>query len=241
MALEQSINTDSKSSGGVIGISQIPSALERWFLTIHERASITSALKAMYGLQDGEQALHKEAAARRVKRDEEDVKKMMGCFSSGLMTDPFTHDSDELLNIATGVVLPEDVAQNLVCSTEEGWQQMNAFVEKRINSNAVGFWEPIPNMKIKTFSSTNKKIRVKSSDKLVTVKTDRDLFGRLLIVSITRQICLKEVLSFELSPSLIHPQAQTEVLEKGQRASYALSWRKTLTFSDLQHRQIQLL
>ena len=74
----------------------------------------------MYGLQDGEQAWHKEAAARRVKRDEEDVKKMMGCFSSGLMTDPFTHDSDELLNIATGVVLPEDVAQNLVCSTEKG-------------------------------------------------------------------------------------------------------------------------
>ena len=184
----------------MIGISEIPSALKRWFLTIHEQASITSALKAMYGLQDGEQASHKEAAARRVKRDEEDVKKMMGCFSSGLMTDTFTHDSDELLNIGTGVVLPEDVAQNLICSTEKGRQQMNAFVEKRSNSNAVGFWEPIPNMKIKTFSSTNKKIRVKSSDKLVTVNADRDLFGRLLIVSNTRQICLKEVLSFELSP-----------------------------------------
>ena len=50
-----------------------------------------------------------------------DVKKMMGCFSSGLMSDPSTHDSDDLLNIATGVVLREDVAQNLVCSTEKGW------------------------------------------------------------------------------------------------------------------------
>ena len=145
------------------------------------------------------QASHKETAARRVKRDEEDVKKMMGCFSSGLMTDPFK-DSDELLNIATGVVLPEDVAQNLVRSTEKSRQQMNAFVEKRINSNAVGFWEPIPNMKIKTSSSTNKKISVKSSDKLVTVNADRDLFGRLLIVSNTRQTRLKEVLSSELSP-----------------------------------------
>ena len=81
MALEQSINADSKSSGGVIGISPSPSALERWFLTIHERASITSALKVMYGLQDGEQASHKEESPRRVKRDEEDIKKMMGCFS----------------------------------------------------------------------------------------------------------------------------------------------------------------
>ena len=151
-------------------------------------------------LQDGEQASHKEAAPRRVKRDEEDFKKIMGCFSSGLMSDPFTHDSDALLNIATGVVLTEDVAQKLVCSTEKGRQQMNVFVEKRINSNTVGLWEPIPNIKIKTFSSANKKIRVKSNDKLVTVNADRDLFGRLLIVSNTRQICLKDVLSFELSP-----------------------------------------
>ena len=49
-----------------------------------------------------------------------EVKKMMGSFSSGLKSDPFTHDSDALLNIATGVVLWEDVAQNLVCSTEKG-------------------------------------------------------------------------------------------------------------------------
>ena len=203
MALEQSINANSKSSGGVIGISQSPSALERWFLTIRERASITSALKAMFGLQDGEQASHKEATpreTRRVRRDKEDVKKMISCFSSGLMTNPFNLDSDALLNIATGVVLPEDVAQTLVHSTEKGRQQMKAFVEQRINSNAVGFWEPIPNMKINTFSSVNKKIPVKSSDKLVTVNADRDLFGRLLIVSNTRQISLKDVLSFELSP-----------------------------------------
>ena len=36
MALEQSINAESKSRGEVIGISQSPSAFERWFLTIHE-------------------------------------------------------------------------------------------------------------------------------------------------------------------------------------------------------------
>ena len=36
MTLEQSINLDSKIPGGIIGISQIPEALERWFLTCHE-------------------------------------------------------------------------------------------------------------------------------------------------------------------------------------------------------------
>lgn len=79
----------------------------------------------MFGLQDGEQASHKEAAPRRVQWDEEDVKKMIS-FSSGLMTNPFNLDADALLNIATGVVLPEDVAQTLVHSTEKGRQQMKA-------------------------------------------------------------------------------------------------------------------
>ena len=100
------------------------------------------------------------------------------------MIDPFTHDSDAPLNIATGVVLPEDVAQKLINSTDIDRQQMNAFVENRINSNAVGFWEPIPNTRINTFSSIDKKIRVKSSDKLVAVNVWQDLNPRSLLAKI---------------------------------------------------------
>ena len=36
MALEQSVNLDSKSKGGIVGTTQKPEALERWFLTCHE-------------------------------------------------------------------------------------------------------------------------------------------------------------------------------------------------------------
>ena len=49
MALEQSINAYSKSKGGIVGMSQSPAALERWFLTAHERVSVTTALREMYG------------------------------------------------------------------------------------------------------------------------------------------------------------------------------------------------
>ena len=45
MALKQTINAGSKSKGGIIGISQNLGALDRWFLTSHERASVTTALK----------------------------------------------------------------------------------------------------------------------------------------------------------------------------------------------------
>ena len=88
MALEQSINADSKSKGGIVGTSQSPAALERWFLTAHVRASVTTSLKEMCGEKDLATG-HKEATLPRVKRDEE-VRKLVGCFTSGLMTNPFS-------------------------------------------------------------------------------------------------------------------------------------------------------
>ena len=166
MAVEQSINADSKSSGGVLGKSQSPPALEKWFLTIHQRAAIAAALKAIYGIQNTDQGTHKEVAPKRVKRDKDDVKKLVSCFTSDVMINPF-EDAEDLVNFATGIVLPTDVAEVLVNSTEKGKEQMETFIAKRMNSNTIGFWEPIPSLKVKTFSSITKKVQVKvTNDKL---------------------------------------------------------------------------
>jgi len=77
MALEQTVNADSKSKGGIIGISQNPSALDCWFLTSHERASDTTALKNMFTQECDHVDIHKEASAKRVTRDETDVQKLV--------------------------------------------------------------------------------------------------------------------------------------------------------------------
>ena len=166
MALEQSINADSKARGGIIGITKSPAALERWFLTCHERASITTALKDMYAFQDSDRVgTHKEAAPKRVQRDKSDVDKLVACFTSGMMIDPFSQDNDSLVNFATGVVMPSEDADSLVQSTEKGRAQMNSFVSKRLNSNEVRFWDPVPNLKIKTFTALTKKIHAGQSSR----------------------------------------------------------------------------
>ena len=73
----------------------------------------------MYVLQDSDRvATHKEAAPKRVQRDESDVKKMVACLTSGVMIDPFSQDYDSLVNVATGVVMPTGDADSLVQSTE---------------------------------------------------------------------------------------------------------------------------
>ena len=111
MALEQSINADSEGKGGIVGISQTPTALNRCFLAARERASMPSALKQMYGLQSNEQGVYKEAAMKRVKRDEGTF------FSKGLMTDPFSCGITYLINLASSVVLPVDLKHLKVAST----------------------------------------------------------------------------------------------------------------------------
>ena len=205
MALEQSVNLDSKSKGGIIGISLKLRALERWFLTVHERAAITTCIKEMCSLGESDKVSHKETGSRRHAKDEEDVRKMVTTLST-VMTDPFNiedvNDDDviPLVNLATGVVMPDADASRLVSSLKEGEEHMNKFVHDRLDTNEVRTWDPLPRLKVKTFKSLSKKKNFKAADeKIQTVIADRDLFGRLLIAANSRDVNLREVLSYELS------------------------------------------
>ena len=87
----------------------------------------------------------------------------------------------------------------------------------------MSFWDPILKLEVKTFEVTTKKVQVKAAnDKLVTVGADRDLFGRLLIAANVRQINLKEVLCYELSPipfSLAHHDGSLKKMTKSALAA----------------------
>jgi len=155
----------------------------------------------MYDLQTSDHNTHKGAATKRVKRDEHDVQRLLTCFTSGLMADPFSSDMTDPLNFATVVVLPSDLTDASVASTTKGRGQMSTFIEKRVNSNTISSWDPVTSLKVKTFETTSRKVRLKAAnEKLITVKADRELFGRSLIAANARQINLREVLFYELSP-----------------------------------------
>ena len=153
-----------------------------------------------------DERLHiKKEDQSRVQRDEEDVEKLVSTLES-VMVDSFEQGGDRgdkiaLSNLATGVFMPRDESSLLLQAEKLGEKEMNALIKKKINSNAVGFWEALPKMKIKTFASLAKKVQVKQSDeKLVKINAERSLFGRLLIASNTRNIDLRDVLTYELSP-----------------------------------------
>ena len=121
---------------------------------------------------------HKEAGSQRLKKDEYDVQKLVSTVLD-VMTDPFClenaddEDSCSLLNIATGVVMPDEKADRLITSTELGEKQMKDFVEKRLNTNEVKFWEPLPHLKVETLASLSKQKKIRTADeKILTVNAD---------------------------------------------------------------------
>ena len=97
----------------------------------------------MYGLQSNEQGIHKKAAMRRVKQDERDIQNLLSCFSTGLMTAPFSCGITDLMNFASGVVPPADLAEALASCINNGREHMTTFIEKRINTNTISFCDPI--------------------------------------------------------------------------------------------------
>ena len=202
MALKQNVNLDSKTKGGIIGNTQRPGALQKWFLTAHERTATTTATKRILDMDESTWSTHKESSRVRVQRDEGDINKVIHTLKT-VMSNPFDEDANgedmQLMNLATGVVMPEEMSKQLLDTECLGAVKMKSFVSKRINTTEVGFWEPLKKMNIKTFASLLKKAKMKSVDeKLVTVSADRNLFGRLLIASRSRYINLREVLKYKL-------------------------------------------
>ena len=206
---------DSKSKGGLVGITQQDGAVDRWFLTSHERAAITRSLKDMCGVENDKIGTHKETSVTRIERDEKDVQRLVSCFTTGLANNPFANEDEDnaegtpLSNILTGVVLPNEIADRLVNASQIGTTSMHEFINTRLDTNKVCFWDSLKKLKIDTFKVTTRKISLKGTrGKVVTLNADRELFGRLLVVAKTRSINLKEILSYELScvpVSLVHP------------------------------------
>lgn len=95
---------------------------------------------------------------------------------------------------------------------------MTTFVDQRLNTNETKFWDPLPNLKIKTFSKLSKRTKVKAADeKMTKISADRNLFGRLVIASKIRDVQLKKVLSFNLSTvpfSIAHTEGSLRMTNK---------------------------
>ena len=135
----------------------------------------------------------------RLKKDEEAAKTI--CETVKGMVNPFTFESEQLVNIASGVVSNQEVAEDLSNMYEKGEVIASEFIRNNVISDNPDLYKSIKKSNVKTFASSAKLVSVKTKkDEVVVLKSTKYLFARLLLLAISRGIDMEEVLKYSLRP-----------------------------------------
>ena len=159
-AIEQSINHNCETLGGLTGLKTNVSTMERLFLTAHLKANVATATKAMLVIGVDHPAIpHKESTVSRIEKDEICIENIIG-FVEKRMVDPFIVESEwdsenrkPLVNIATSLVTPSELCPWLNGCKQSGSIRLKDFLKKRIQTQTEDLFDPITKTKIKSFSS----------------------------------------------------------------------------------------
>ena len=134
-------------------------------------------------------------AEQQITRDEEDVQKVMEVISQ--WRNPF-ETTDDLVSLSSGSIASSALKEDLLKAEEKGKSALVSFVQDKLTSSAVRFLETLPRLKLRTFGEVKK--TVNQGGKSFVLRTDRNLFARLLVLGQSRQIDLGDLLTHELGP-----------------------------------------
>ena len=206
MCKEQTCNREAKTKGGIVGFTINTGAVMRWLLTQHESSAITNECKAMAGKVEN-------------SRTRKDLDKAM-ITTVRSMINPFDEEGDELLHLSSGVVAPGNVQNGLLQAHSHGNKAFVTFARDRLQSqcDTSTFFQPIKRQNLPTFG-VKKKTVTKVKGKRITLEANRKLFARLMLIGKSRDINLREMLSYCLGPVPLPLATQQGTLIKTNKAT----------------------
>ena len=191
-AIEQTVNRDSKSQGGLIGFTRKSSASQRWTLSHPERTAVHTEMKKLL-VFDNTDAESYEMREKAWKADEDMRETMKEIITARI--NPFSFQTSKLVHITSGAEASDEVQRDLETANTIGENQLSEFVQKRISAEEVDFNASIKSNKLKTFTALPTAKR-KSKEKVL--ECSHRLFDRLLVISQQRNLDLRKVLTFSL-------------------------------------------
>ena len=205
ITLEQTVNRDAASrQGGIAAFTQNVSARKRWTVTRSFRGAVVGCLLEMAGITAVDDCVQ-ELKPSRIARDNDDLKNTMKELENTL--NPFSIDDKKLYCLSTGKPASNDVTVSLLELEKTGSAWHQAFVNECRNDGG-RFAQAIKRRKVMNFTHDAVKVKFTTKDKQIKeAKCTRDIFGRLLFLSLTQGLDLTAVLTFPLTPvplSLCH-------------------------------------
>ena len=137
----------------------------------------------------------KELDLSRQKRDEAAVSNVIRTIES--IINPFDLELEVMVQLSTDTVEDEATSVDMEQAYAIGEAKLMSFLKERVLVDEPDIYSPMTIEKLKTFTSMSKGIASKNSSAAhCTLKNDRDLFARLLLIGKSRNIDTQELLSY---------------------------------------------
>lgn len=191
----------SKDSGGIVGITNKQSTLQRWALSFHWRTDITNKTFGMYGLTP-KMNKHMEENPGRRKRDISDENTILKYLQHLNVLSPGSN-SDKLQNAATKDVATEEIQISLLTAYGKGRKIAEEFVKNRLiveenDTTKVSYKEKISKVNAPTMADLYKPISTATIEKK-SKGVDNNFLQRLTMAyKAGRRIDLQSILKHEL-------------------------------------------
>ena len=191
-----------KDSGGIVGITNQPSALQRWSLSFHWRTDIAQKTFEMFGITP-EVGSRNESKPGRKKKDTDDEMAIKATLIRFNVLSETASTTTSLVNIATKDVATDSIKESLLTARSLGLSQIEKFIEERLTMTAdmpskVKFHAPMKKNQPETFKSLYKPVKVVEEHKKLA-KMDRHIMQRLIAAyEAGRTVDLSNILKHEL-------------------------------------------
>lgn len=117
------------------------------------------------------------------------------------MANPFDLEQENLVHIVSGVVAPDAVKHDLLEAKAIGNNKFTSFFQEQVINEKPDLFKSIKKTNLKTFAFALKSVNTTTAKgKEISLKSSRNLFARLLLLAKSREVDLREVLSYSLGP-----------------------------------------
>ena len=219
--IENTINKDTKTPGGINRFSLNDNAVQRWTLNSRRRAIFRAVLHSHLHYKPSS-FIHHDLLPSRIKKDDDAVSKITQNLEE-MFVNPFS-EQKELISITSGLAATPTTRDHLLNAITYGKDAMELFRSERLGAEPIKeFFDPLKKQNLQTFSTLRPKKVLKVIQKEMVLKADRELFGRMAVIGQSRDIDLKEVFSFPLGPIPWSLGDEFGMLKKTNKAVIAMA------------------
>ena len=165
------------------------------------QAKNLNELKKMVGLNRGGEC-YKPLRPSQIIKSEKLVTKVVSILENEYINPFGFREKDELINISSGLSLPEEISEVVLFLYSQGSALADCFAKERIMTDRLLFHNAISRYNIKTFQSSCKSVVIKRNNTTKSINVDRNILGALVSYSIQSEKAVdrEKALEFPLSP-----------------------------------------